>query len=535
MSYTPAAGGEHTRAVSPPPAAVPAERPMRMPVHRATTYAFDTSQDYADVLSGARQGYSYARIDSPTVDAFAEAVAALEGAGLPDRVRGQAFASGMGALSTVFMALTESGSHVVASRSIYGNTYSLLDRLLRRFGVRTDFVDITDLGAVREAVRPGTAVLFTETLSNPTMTVSDLPGLARIAREAGAALVVDSTFASPAVCRPLEFGADIVVHSATKYLGGHSDTTGGVAVAFAVNQAVPVSVLMSALALGAIATNTGMVGPALRPGLAFAARQMLRTGVVLLGLQLALPDVLALGPGVLTLVVVSAAVTYAGTLAMGRALGLSAERSLLIATGFSICGASAVAAARSVVHSDEEDVASGIALVTIFGTLSVVIMPALYVPLGLDPTSFGIWAGASVHEVAQVVAVAGTVGASALAPAVVVKLTRVVLLAPLVAGMALWQRRAAGVPASGERPPIIPVFVLGFLVAMAVRSADVLPAGLLDVAATAQTMLLAAAMFGMGASVHLRTLVRGGGPGLLLGLLSTLLISTVSVTGLAFL
>jgi uncharacterized integral membrane protein (TIGR00698 family) len=316
---------------------------------------------------------------------------------------------------------------------------------------------------------------------------------------------------------------------------GLAFVAGGVAVAFAVNQAVPVSVLMSALALGAIATNTGMVGPALRPGLAFAARQMLRTGVVLLGLQLALPDVLALGPGVLTLVVVSAAVTYAGTLAMGRALGLSAERSLLIATGFSICGASAVAAARSVVHSDEEDVASGIALVTIFGTLSVVIMPALYVPLGLDPTSFGIWAGASVHEVAQVVAVAGTVGASALAPAVVVKLTRVVLLAPLVAGMALWQRRAAGVPASGERPPIIPVFVLGFLVAMAVRSADVLPAGLLDVAATAQTMLLAAAMFGMGASVHLRTLVRGGGPGLLLGLLSTLLISTVSVTGLAFL
>ncbi|MFE6305344.1 trans-sulfuration enzyme family protein [Nocardiopsis changdeensis] len=231
MSYTPAAGGEHTRAVSPPPAAVPAERPMRMPVHRATTYAFDTSQDYADVLSGAQQGYSYARIDSPTVDAFAEAVAALEGAGLPDRVRGQAFASGMGALSTVFMALTEAGSHVVAARSIYGNTYSLLDRLLRRFGVRTDFVDITDLDAVREAVRPGTAVLFTETLSNPTMTVSDLPGLAQIAREAGAALVVDSTFASPAVCRPLEYGADIVVHSATKYIGGHSDTTGGVAVA----------------------------------------------------------------------------------------------------------------------------------------------------------------------------------------------------------------------------------------------------------------------------------------------------------------
>ncbi|MFD3684263.1 trans-sulfuration enzyme family protein [Nocardiopsis sp. NPDC058631] len=231
MSHTPGPGGEYTRAVSLPQAPVPAERPMRMPVHRATTYAFDTSQQYADVLAGTTGGYSYARIDSPTVDAFADAVAALEGAGLPDPVRGQAFASGMGALSTVLLALTEAGAHVVASRSIYGNTYSLLDRLLRRFGVRTDFVDVTDLDAVRAAVGPQTRVVFTETLSNPTMTVSDLPGLARIAREAGAALVVDSTFASPAVCRPLEHGADVVVHSATKYIGGHSDTTGGVAVA----------------------------------------------------------------------------------------------------------------------------------------------------------------------------------------------------------------------------------------------------------------------------------------------------------------
>lgn len=233
MTHTPGSGyaGEHTRAVSAPKAPVPAERPMRMPVHRATTYAFDTSQGFADVLAGTQDGYSYARIDSPTVDAFADAVAALEGAGLPGRVRGQSFASGMAAISTVLLALTEAGAHVVASRSIYGNTYSLLDRLMRRFGVRTDFVDITDLDAVRAAVTPETRVVFTETLSNPAMTVSDLPELARISHAAGAALVVDSTFASPAVCRPLEFGADIVVHSATKYLGGHSDTTGGVAVA----------------------------------------------------------------------------------------------------------------------------------------------------------------------------------------------------------------------------------------------------------------------------------------------------------------
>ncbi|OLT26792.1 cystathionine gamma-synthase [Nocardiopsis sp. CNR-923] len=233
MPPTPAPGPdtEHTLAQNLPHPPVPAERPMRMPVHRATTYAFDTSREYADVLAGRREGYSYARIDSPTADAFAAGVAALEGSGSRTPVRGQAFASGMAAISTVLMALTESGAHVVAARSIYGNTYSLLDGLLRRFGVRTDFVDITDPEAVRAAVRPDTAVLFTETLSNPTTAVSDLPALARIARQAGAVFVVDSTFASPAVCRPLEHGADVVLHSATKYIGGHSDATGGVAVA----------------------------------------------------------------------------------------------------------------------------------------------------------------------------------------------------------------------------------------------------------------------------------------------------------------
>ncbi|CAM4059308.1 PLP-dependent aspartate aminotransferase family protein [Nocardiopsis gilva] len=222
--------GENTRAVGLPTGPAPAERPMRMPVHRSTTYAFATSQEYADVLDGARDGYSYARIDNPTSEAFARALAAMEGHGLDGEVRGQAFASGMAAISTTLLALTSAGAHLVASRSIYGNTYSLLDGLLRRFGVATDFVDITDLDAVRSAVRPETAVIFTETLSNPTMTVSDIPGLAEIASGAGAVLVVDSTFASPAVCRPLEHGADLVLHSATKYIGGHSDATGGAVV-----------------------------------------------------------------------------------------------------------------------------------------------------------------------------------------------------------------------------------------------------------------------------------------------------------------
>jgi cystathionine gamma-synthase/O-acetylhomoserine (thiol)-lyase len=222
--------GESTRAVH-SPALPPVEQvPLALPVHRSTTYGFETAQEYADVLAGTSAGYSYARIDSPTADAFAAAVAALEGAGVDGEVVGQPFASGMAAISAVLMSLTQAGAHVVAPNAVYGGTYGLLRNVLARFGVESTFVDGADLAAVRAAVRPETALLYAETLANPTMAVADLPSLSALAREAGVPLVVDSTFASPAVCRPLEHGADVVVHSATKYLGGHSDATGGVAV-----------------------------------------------------------------------------------------------------------------------------------------------------------------------------------------------------------------------------------------------------------------------------------------------------------------
>ncbi|PRX95653.1 trans-sulfuration enzyme family protein [Allonocardiopsis opalescens] len=222
--------GENTRAAHPPAPPAAGARPLGLPVHRSTTYAFESSQQFADVLDGAAEGYSYSRIDNPTADAFAQAVAAAEGAGLDRPVTGQPFASGMAAITAVLLATTGAGDHVLAPAAVYGNTRSLLTGLLARFGLRSDFVDITDHDAVRAAIRPNTRVLFTETLANPTMTVSDLPALARIAHDAGALLVVDSTFASPVVCRPLEHGADLVLHSATKYIGGHSDATGGVVV-----------------------------------------------------------------------------------------------------------------------------------------------------------------------------------------------------------------------------------------------------------------------------------------------------------------
>ena len=222
--------GESTRALHTPVPPVPDQVPIGLPVYRTASWAFGTAQEYADVLAGDQAGYAYSRVDNPTADAFALGVAALEGANLDREVTAQAFTSGMAAISTTLLTLTAAGAHVVAPNEVYGGTYDLLATILSRFGVTTTFVDMTDVDAVRAAMREETAVLWAETLANPTMSVADLPALSAVAREAGAALVVDSTFASPAMCRPLEHGADVVVHSATKYLGGHSDVTGGVAV-----------------------------------------------------------------------------------------------------------------------------------------------------------------------------------------------------------------------------------------------------------------------------------------------------------------
>ena len=225
--------GENTRAVHLPPAPVPAQQPLGTPVYRTAAFAFSSSAEYAALLNGAAEGYSYSRIDNPTADAFAIAVAALEGqrlasTGPAGAVAAQAFASGMAAISAVFWTFTAAGGHVVAPAAVYGGTYGFLRHVAARFGVQADFVDVTDLGQVRAAMRPETRIVYAETLANPTTAVADLPALAGIAHRQGALLVVDSTLAPPVICRPLEHGADLVLHSATKYLGGHSDATGGV-------------------------------------------------------------------------------------------------------------------------------------------------------------------------------------------------------------------------------------------------------------------------------------------------------------------
>ncbi|WP_229758816.1 YeiH family protein [Peterkaempfera bronchialis] len=309
-----------------------------------------------------------------------------------------------------------------------------------------------------------------------------------------------------------------------------------VCAALAVNRLLPsLAVLTAAVVLGVAAANLRcgrlrLLPAATRPGLEFAGRRVMRAGVVLLGLKLALGDVLGLGWPTLAVVVAVVAATFFGTRWLGHRLGLPGDQPLLIAAGFSICGASAVAAVNGVTESEDDDVVTAVALVTLCGSLAIAVLPLLHHPLGLTDLQFGRWAGASVHDVGQVVAVGQTAGPAALAQAVVVKLMRVALLAPIVAGTALVRRRSR--PAvSGRRPAVVPLFVVGFLAMVALRSTGAVPAGWLAAAARLDEVLLAAALFGLGSAVDVRRLVRTGGRALLVGLASWLLIATVAYAG----
>lgn len=312
-------------------------------------------------------------------------------------------------------------------------------------------------------------------------------------------------------------------------------TVAGVGAASAVNLALPaVSALTAAVLLGVLAGNLPGLPAAVRPGLAAVTRKLLRAGVVLLGLQLAVPQVLQLGAGILVAVVATVTVTFLGTLGIARLLGVRRGLGLLVATGFAICGASAIAAMESVVDRDDEDVATAVALVTLYGSLAILLVPLLAGPLGLTGGSVGAWAGLSVHEVAQVVAAASPAGAAAVATATVVKLSRVVLLAPMVAAVSVTER-CRRPSTTGTRPPLVPLFVLGFLAAVALRSTGVLPGGVLQVSGALTTLLLAGALFGLGAAVNLTALLRTGPSALLLGLLSTLLVGATGYGALVLL
>jgi uncharacterized integral membrane protein (TIGR00698 family) len=303
----------------------------------------------------------------------------------------------------------------------------------------------------------------------------------------------------------------------------------GAGAGFLLHAALPgVPVVLVALALGLAVANTVGVPVSARDGLALASGTLLRLGIVLLGFELVLQDMLALGARGLLVVVAVVVATFFGTLWAGKRLGVPDGLSLMVATGFSICGVSAIAAARGVGDADEEEVTYAIALVTLCGSLAIVLLPALNRVLGLGEHDYGAWVGASVHDIAQVVATSSAVGGAAVATAVVVKLTRVLLLGPLVAWIAWRNGRGTG---GLSRLRLVPPFVLAFVGAAALRSADVVPSGLLPVLADAKTVLLAVALFAVGARVELRRLVAVGGRPLVLGLSSWAIVAVVALAG----
>ncbi|MEQ1702149.1 MAG: putative sulfate exporter family transporter [Ilumatobacteraceae bacterium] len=286
-----------------------------------------------------------------------------------------------------------------------------------------------------------------------------------------------------------------------------------------------------AVGIGIIGATFGTVERVFVPGLKFAAKKVLRAGIVLLGFRLSLSELGALGPRAVAAVIVVVAATFFGTRWLAARLGLSPSLGLLMATGYSICGASAIAAVEPFAEASEEEVAYSIALVTLCGTLAIVVLPGLGSLLGLTDSQYGAWVGASVHDVGQVVAAASTHGEVSLKLATLVKLTRVALLAPLLAGVALAARRRVGATAlqGAKRPPILPLFIVLFLAAVAVRSADVLSAGVLGHIKDAETILLSMGLVGLGSNVNLRKLRAVGGRPLALGLGSWALVALVSL------
>jgi O-acetylhomoserine (thiol)-lyase len=201
----------------------PATGARAVPLHLSTSFVFKDAEQAASLFNMERPGHVYSRISNPTNAVFEERMAALEGA-----VGGIATASGQAALHLAVATLAGAGSHIVASGALYGGSHNLLAYTLKRFGIDTTFVPPRDLDAWRGAIRPNTRLLFGETLGNPGLDVLDIPSVSALAHEAGLPLLVDSTFTTPWLMRPLELGADLVFHSATKFLCGHGTVVGGV-------------------------------------------------------------------------------------------------------------------------------------------------------------------------------------------------------------------------------------------------------------------------------------------------------------------
>jgi len=214
-----------TRAIHAAAPELNGSRPVSVPIYQTSTFAFADPQACADALNDPDAGFAYSRYRNPTTQALEDTVADLEGG-----AAAIATSSGMGAINTVLLALLRSGDHVIAQRCLYGGTFSVFTSLADRYGIDVSYITGQDPAELAATVRPRSRLLFLETIANPTVGVSDQPALLAVARAAGLTGVVDNTFATPLLCQPIGYGADIVIHSATKYLAGHDDVTLGLVV-----------------------------------------------------------------------------------------------------------------------------------------------------------------------------------------------------------------------------------------------------------------------------------------------------------------
>ena len=347
-------------------------------------------------------------------------------------------------------------------------------------------------------------------------------------------------------------GRLVSMNTVRRLLPGLGLAAAAAAIAWPISTLAPViSPLLVAIILGVILGNVAPNLPdSLKPGLDFAAKPLLRLGIVALGAQVVFGDILDLGWPVLVLAAVVVAVGIVTSVGLARATRVDGDLALLIGCGFGICGAAAVAGIESTMKAKKEDVAAAIGLVVLFGTVMIAAIPLASGALGLPAVTAGMWAGASTHEVAQVVAIGGIIGPAALEVAVLVKLARVIMLAPTVAVLELAMRRSeakvrastaeAGpgdaedtvVPApAGKRPPIVPLFVLGFLAMAALRTFGLLP----EVAVTGlgwlQTVCLSMAMFALGRGVQWRALKSLGGGPIALATITTVVVALVALGG----
>ncbi|CAN7423241.1 YeiH family protein [Neorhizobium sp. LjRoot104] len=283
------------------------------------------------------------------------------------------------------------------------------------------------------------------------------------------------------------------------------------------------SPLILSIVFGMLIRNLGAVPAAVEPGIGFSLKRILRFGIVLLGLQVTAGQILSLGGAGLAMVALTLATTFVAIRVVGRAMGVDSSLTDLIAAGTSVCGASAVIAANTVVRGKQEHVAYAVACVTLFGSLSMLAYPLLAAPLGLDARGYGLWTGSTIHEVAQVVAAAFQGGDVAGQFGTISKLARVVMLAPLIMTLAL-AMRSGGEGASRASAPM-PWFVLGFIGMMLVNSAVAIPAGVSQTLVTVTRFLLSMALAAMGLQTDIRKLKAEGWRPLALGAFGWLFIA----------